>query len=137
MKTLLLDQSAWDLVVDAHGDIAVAEEPYAQAQDVASSIRTFQGEVYYDTGRGIPHFAIVLGAYPSAQVIKTAFENAALLVPGVVSAATYLRALANRQLTGQVQFTTSSGVTLVAAGPATPVLPGQLNFSDPQQSGWL
>lgn len=134
MKTLLLDQRAWDLVLDAHGNIALAAEPYAQAQDVASAVRTFEGEVYYDTSRGLPHFGQFLGAYPSAQVMKSAIEDAAAGVPGVVTATCYLQALQGRQLVGQVQITTDAGVTMVAAGPSAPLLPGQYNFEDPQQS---
>ncbi len=49
-----LDTVAWDLTVDTTGNIAVASNPYSMAQDAASAIRTFQGEVYYDTTLGIP-----------------------------------------------------------------------------------
>ena len=41
MNTLLLDQTAWDLVLDSAGNIALAAVPYARAQDVASAIKTF------------------------------------------------------------------------------------------------
>ena len=37
-------------------NIAVADEPYALAQDAASAIRTFIGECYYDTTKGLPYF---------------------------------------------------------------------------------
>ena len=40
-STLLLDQTEWDLVLDASGNIALASPPYALAQDVASAVRTF------------------------------------------------------------------------------------------------
>ncbi len=50
-STLLLDQVTWDLAVDNVRHIAVASDPYSQAQDAASSIKTFAGEVYYDTTR--------------------------------------------------------------------------------------
>ncbi len=60
MNTLLLDQVTWDLAVDTSGNIAVAADPYSQAQDAASSIKTFAGEVYYDTTRGIPYFTQIL-----------------------------------------------------------------------------
>ncbi len=43
-STLLLDQVTWDLAVDTSGNIAVASDPYSQAQDAASSIKTFAGE---------------------------------------------------------------------------------------------
>ena len=56
MNTLLLDASAWDLVLDANGDIALAAPPYAVAQDVASAISLFLGELWYDTTQGVPYF---------------------------------------------------------------------------------
>ena len=45
MKTLLLTTDAWDLTVDVSGNIAVADEPLALAQDAASAIRLFAGEL--------------------------------------------------------------------------------------------
>jgi hypothetical protein len=56
VKTLLLDRSLWDLTLDINGNIAMASEPYAIAQDVASACRTFLGECYYDTSQGVPYF---------------------------------------------------------------------------------
>ncbi|AJJ19826.1 hypothetical protein [Yersinia intermedia] len=54
-NTLLLDRTAWDLVLDANGDIAMASLPYSIAQDVASAIKTFIGECWYDTSQGVPY----------------------------------------------------------------------------------
>jgi hypothetical protein len=117
MKTLLLDTVAWDLVLDASGNIALAAEPYAQAQDAASAIRTFQGECYYDTTLGIPYFSRVLGKLPSAQYLKGQFTAAARTVPGVVTAQCFLRALQKRQLGGQVQITNDQGQSAVVNVP--------------------
>lgn len=113
-KTLLLDGAAWDCVLDASGNWALASEPYALAQDAASEIRTFRGEVYYDTAKGVPYWQEILGYNPPAQVMRTLFVKAALTVPGVVSVICYLRALANRQITGQVQITDATGATATA-----------------------
>ncbi len=114
MKTLLLDGSDWDFVLDASGNWALAAEPYALAQDAASEIKTFRGEVYYDTSKGVPYWQQILGHDPPPQLMQTLFTNAALLVPGVVSAVCYLRAMDNRQITGQVQITDASGNTATA-----------------------
>ena len=117
MNTLLLDQTTWDLVADAAGNIAMATNPYAQAQDAASAIKTFRGEVYYDKRIGLPYFTQILGQRPSISLIKSLMSNAVLAstpggVPGVVSAQCFLTALTPaRQLTGQVQITNSSGQT--------------------------
>lgn len=113
-QTLLLDQVGWDLCLTVAGNIAVASEPYAQAQDAASSIRTFQGEVYYDTARGVPYFQQILGYLPPAALLKAKFEYAAKLVPGVTRARCILTGFNSRRVSGQVQITTKAGIS--AAG---------------------
>ena len=85
-KTILLDQSAWDLVADSNGNIAVAEPPYAVSQDVAASIRTFKGEVWYNQTKGVPYFQEILGTLPPPSLFRGYIEDAALSVPGVVAA---------------------------------------------------
>lgn len=113
--TLLLDTLAWDLVLDANGNIAVASAPYALAQDAASAIRLFQGELWYDTSQGIPYFTQILGQLPPINYIKQTFINAALTVPGVASAEVFLSGINTvaRQITGQVQISTDDGQTAV------------------------
>ncbi len=115
MRTLLLDIDRWDIVLDAFGNIAVASNPYALAQDAASAIRLFRGEAWYDTTKGVPYFQQILGQFPPLQLMKNAFENAALTVPEVVSATCYITGLEDRQITGQVQITDVTG-TVTAAG---------------------
>ncbi len=107
------NNNGWDLCLDIEGNIAVAQPPYAVAQDVASAQRTFQGEVWYDTTLGIPYTTYVLGEAPSAALIKSFLQNAALAVPGVVTAKTYLTGINNRTLTGQTQITDTTGSTQV------------------------
>lgn len=110
LPTLLLDQGAWDLCVDAAGNLAVAQPPYATAQDVSSAIRTFLGECWYQTDLGVQYQGI-LGKNPSLSFVRAQMEAAALSVPGVISAVCTLQAVSNRQVTGQVQFTDSGGTT--------------------------
>lgn len=107
--TLLLDRATWDLAMDTAGNIALATEPYAQAQDVASEARAFAGECYYDTDRGVPYFSEILGQLQPIPVIKETLARAALLVPGVTSAVVYLSRLDRREIVGQIQFRTSTG----------------------------
>lgn len=113
MKTLLLDIGAWDLVVDAAGNIALASEPYARAQDVASAIRTFLGEVFYDTTMGVPYFQQILGKTPPVTLFEEYMITAALTVPGVVSATCIVESFSpsTRTVQGQVDFTDISGAT--------------------------
>lgn len=117
LSTLLLDQSAWDLVLDTSGNIALAAPPYASAQDVASAQRTFLGELWYDITQGIPYFQRLLGRLPPASIITQLMSNEALArVPGVVTAQTIITAFdADGEVDGQTQFTDSEGVTTVVA----------------------
>lgn len=109
MKTLLLDIDQWDLLADAAGNIAVASDPYAQSQDVASAIRTFLGEVWYDITMGVPYFQDILGLTPPVTFFQELMQAAAVTVPGVASAACTIQSFKDRRVTGQVLFTTDSG----------------------------
>lgn len=112
--TLLLDLDGWDLCVDASGNWAVATEPYSQAQDAASAARVFQGEAYYDTTLGIPYFSEVLGRSQPTQILRARLQQAALTVPGVTAATAILTGGGpTREMTGQLQITTESGVQTV------------------------
>lgn len=104
MQTLLLDPETWDLVVDAQGNIAQAVDPYSQAQDAASAIRTFQGEQIYDTTLGIPYKEQILGKAVPLSLMKALFVKAALTVPGTAAAVCYISSFVNRKITGQVQI---------------------------------
>ena len=110
MKTLLLDQGQWDLVLDASGNIAVADVPYSVAQDVASAVRVFLGELWYDTSQGVPYLDSVLGNAPTLQYLKSKVEQAALTVPTVAKARCLFASLTNRVLTGQIQEIDDNGV---------------------------
>ena len=109
MKTLLLDLDNWDLVADASGNIAVASEPYALSQDVASAIKTFLRDVYYNQTDGIDYFAEILGHTPPLQLFKQLMVDAALTVPNVVNAQCNVNAFEGREVTGQVVFTDVNG----------------------------
>jgi hypothetical protein len=109
LNTLLLDRTQWDLIIDSAGNIAVASPPYALAQDVASAVRLFLGELFYDGTKGIPYFEDVLGHLPPPALLIGYIENAALTVPGVVSAQCIISTFDNRTVTGQIQFIDETG----------------------------
>ena len=109
MNTILLDRTAWDLVIDSSGNIAMASPPYALAQDVASAVRTFLGELWYDTTQGIPYFQNVLGQLPPISLLKSLIQNAALTVSGVVSAQCVINSFNARAISGQIQFIDETG----------------------------
>lgn len=112
MNTLLLDQLSWDLVLDANGNVAMATDPYSVAQDVASACRTFLEELWYDSTQGIPYFNQILGARPTLGFLKAQLVATALTVPEVAMTVCFITGFINRQITGQIQITTTSGVTL-------------------------
>lgn len=111
MNTLLLDTALWDLCKDASGNIAMASNPYAIAQDVASALKLFNGELYYDNTKGIPYFGNILGEYPSAAYVKSQLIRAALTVPEVVEAQVLGIQLQNGVLSGTVEVIDVTGQT--------------------------
>lgn len=110
MDTMALNGN-WDLYIDPFGNIAVNTNGEALAQDAASAIKTFQGEVYYDTTLGIPYWTTILGKLPSLSVIRALMVQAAKAVPGVVKAACFFTGFVNRRWTGQVQITDNTNTT--------------------------
>ncbi|WP_321905116.1 hypothetical protein [Paraburkholderia tropica] len=113
-STLYLNPDTWDLALDASGNIAVATEPYALAQDAASAIRTFKGECWYDTTQGLPYWQQILGHYPALSLVRSKMVTAAENITNVASATVYFTGFTDRQLQGQVQVTDSSGDTSAA-----------------------
>lgn len=106
--------SGWDLYVNAQGNIALATGSYAVAQDVASAVRLFLGELWYDISQGVPYFQQILGIMPSPQFMKNAFIAAGVTVPGVASIKCFLTGVgSSRQLGGQLQITDETGALSV------------------------
>ena len=115
MNTMLLAVDTWDLVLDANRNIALAQPPYALAQDVASAIRTFLAEVYYDTTLGVPYFTQILGKTPPVALFQEYMIQAALTVPGVAAAQCFISAFDGRTISGQVQIVADDGTTAVTS----------------------
>lgn len=92
----------------------MATEPYALAQDAASAIKTFLGEVYYDTTLGIPYFEQILGYAPPISLMKAYFVQAALTVPGVIKAQAFITSWEGRVVEGQIQVYDAAGAIAVA-----------------------
>lgn len=111
MKSLLLAQDTWDLVLDIKGNLAVCTEPYAIAQDVATAVRTQAGDLWYDIATGVPFTPEIFGEPVRLQYVRQQIEAAALSVAGVTAARCVLATLVDRNLTGQVQVTDNTGAT--------------------------
>ncbi len=110
-STLLLDNTNWDLLADAAGNIAVAQPPYALAQDVASALKLFLGELWYNAAPGVPYFSEILGHSPPIGVFQAYMVQAALTVPGVVSAECAIESIDGRTIVGAVTFVDENGST--------------------------
>jgi hypothetical protein len=113
MQTLLLDTAAWDLVIDLNNNIAMASDPYSLAQDAASAIKLFLGELYYDTTQGVPYNTI-LGQLPSLAYLKAQLAAAAMTVPNVSAANVFISSFVRRTVSGQVQIIDPKGLPAVA-----------------------
>jgi hypothetical protein len=102
--------------VDVNGNLAVATDPYGLAQDAASALRTFLGDIYYNQAQGIDYFGLLLGTPVLLTLLKSTLASEALKVPGVVSARVFISAFDPivRQVNGQVQITDATG-TIAAA----------------------
>ena len=110
-KTLLLDKN-WDLTLDKSGRIAVADGPYATAQNVANECRLFTNDACFEQTRGIPYFLITLGKAPALSVLKARLRKAAMLVDDVkdvVSIDVQSFDTETRLLSGDIQFTSKEG----------------------------
>jgi hypothetical protein len=107
MDTLYLTDD-WDLTVDSFGNIAVANAPYAIAQDVASECKLWKGEARYDTTKGIPYETSILGRLPPPAKLMAWYKEAAEGVPGVAESKVILQ-YGNRTLSGQIQCTLEDG----------------------------
>lgn len=120
--------TGWDIFVDDSGNLAVRTGGDAIAQDVASAVRCFMGECWYDASLGVPYFQQVLGYRVSLQFVKQALVAAASVVPGVASIACFLTGPVNRVVGGQLQVTSQTGqVSVVATGDLLGALPWWVN----------
>jgi hypothetical protein len=131
MATQLLAVDTWDLCLDALGNEALAEPPYALAQDVASAARTFLGEVFYDDTLGVPYEQQILGHAPPLNLLSGFMVQAALTVPGVVTAQFTVYSVIGRQVKGAITFTDNLGQTasVSVSGNIIPPMP-------PGGTGW-
>ena len=111
MNTFALN-AGWDLHVDGNGNLATLTDDQATtAQDVASAIRTYLGECWYDTTLGMPYLQSILGKRPTSAFLKAQIRKAALTVTGVTAVNVVSLQLVNRQLTGLVLVTTSTSTS--------------------------
>lgn len=112
MNSLLLDITNWDLVVGADGNIALAGDPYASAQDVANAVRLFLGELWFNTSKGVPYWQEILGFRPNMAFVRAQAEAAALTVPRITQARCIIAQFVGRSVSGTVEVINTDGQTL-------------------------
>lgn len=107
MKTWKLDKD-WDVGLDDLNNIAMVEGNDRLAQDVASSVRVFKGELPFDIDRGV--------AYDKPDEVRNTLKNdmneQALLVDGVSDSITVFNNLTDRLLNVTIYATNEEGETI-------------------------
>jgi hypothetical protein len=71
------------LGLDGNGNIASVSGPSQIAQDVASAIQLFLGELYYDVTLGLPWLSEVMAKPYAPSILQPLLEKAALSIAGV------------------------------------------------------
>ena len=105
----------WDLTLDNGNNIGTQPGSYAIAQDVASALQTYLGEVWFDTTVGLPYFTQVLNGPTNVPLIASLFNRAAKTVPNVVDAQSTLAGItSSRKLTGVVKVIDTTGQSMNA-----------------------
>lgn len=113
---------SWDLNI-TNGSLTVVTDNTALAQNVATALGTFQGELWYDNTYGMPYIDGTMpgqasnpqnqGIFGRGQIafsfLKAKISALARSVSGIASAIVYLSGSNNRTITGQVQLTASNG----------------------------
>lgn len=95
VDTLALDTSLWDLDVDPKGNLRTVGDATPDsdqtgpgmrlAQDVATRVQAWRGEVFFDTTQGIDYPAY-FGGPPNLSLLQSVFNTEALKVPGCATA---------------------------------------------------
>lgn len=110
------EKPGWDLTIDSNGNIAMLTGIAAILQDVASSVRLFLGELWYDTSQGVPYFTQILGKLPPSQLLQSQLVGAAMSVPGVTAVVCTFSRFEQRTLSGTLTVTAGSQTGMVQFG---------------------
>lgn len=108
MKTLALDEN-WDLGVDEFGNIAVKSDNERLAQDVASSVRVFLGELPFDVNRGVNYN----DPDASRDDLKLQMNGQAVIIDGVEESLVVFDELKDRTLKTTIYLTNENGERVI------------------------
>lgn len=101
-NTIPLHPDTWDIYLDANGNLELTNPDSSIAQDVASAVRTFEGECWYDTTLGMPYFQSILGKSPPNSLVVSNIRDQALTINGVNSVNVVGVGLNGRNLKGVI-----------------------------------
>lgn len=104
MKTIALD-SNWDIGIDSLGNLATLEANERLAQDVASSVRVFKGELPFDIERGVNYDKLD----ENRETLNYEMNEQARLVEGVADSVVIFEDLQDRILKPVVYVTNEEG----------------------------
>ena len=104
MKTIALDKN-WDIGIDSLRNISTVSGNERLAQDVASSVRVFKGELPFDIDRGVNY------AKPdeNRETLNYEMNEQARLVEGVADSVVIFEELKDRTLKPVVYVTNEEG----------------------------
>ena len=106
----------WDLYADSSGNIAMLTGISAILQDVATAVRLFLAELWYDTTQGVPYATQILAKMPPANILQSQLIAAGMTVPGVTNIVCTFTNFSNRTLSGTLAVTAGSQTGTVAFG---------------------
>lgn len=120
MDTLALDKDTWDLCTDVWGNLATVGDATPESDttgpgmrlafDVATRVRAWRGEVYFDTTQGI-NYPQYLGGPPNLSLLQSVFTTEALKVPGCLTALADFQFIGgdDRAVTGTITLSDIAG----------------------------
>ena len=103
-----LNTSSWDVYLDQNGDMFLGDEDSSIAQDVASAVRTFEGECWYNTELGMPYFQSIFGRSPPNSLVVSNITTQAFTIDGVNSVNVSGIGLQGRNLKGVITLNAPS-----------------------------
>ncbi|QDX29573.1 hypothetical protein [Dickeya poaceiphila] len=111
-RTLSLNSDTWDIQLDDSGNLAVVNNPYSVAQDVATACSLYLGECVYDNTIGIPYNTQIMGFIPGSGLIQSYLQNEAMRLDYVSTAqATIINDQQKRQSYGVITIVDTNGTT--------------------------
>lgn len=107
MKTWKLD-SNWDICLDDLNNVATIDGNERLAQDIASSVRVFKGELMFDVNRGVEYDK----PDEVRNTLKSDMNEQVLLVDGVEDSMVVFNNLTDRLLNVTIYATNAEGETI-------------------------